>query len=458
MTGGGYALVDCNNFYCSCERVFNPKLEGRPVVVLTNNDGCIVARSAEAKALGIKMGEPFFKIKAQLEQQRVEVFSSNYSLYGDMSARVMSILTDAVPRAEVYSIDECFLELDGLWQAAEEPAARQPWGLALRRQVRQWTGIPVSIGLGPTKTLAKLANRLAKKAESGFYDLGSDAQSATVEAALARTAVEDVWGIGRQWSKKLQAMGVVTALDLRNLPDAWLRTQMGVTGQRVATELRGIRCQGLVTEAEVEAKQSCMVSRSFGRSLRDLPPIRAAVATHAARAAQKLRQDGLLARQIRVTLLTGRFAADGSHYRAEAYESSLAADLGRWSNDGRVFVTAATKLAETIFKPGKSYKKAMVFCPFLEPETRVSNDLFARPEPPEARKLMAVIDEVNRRYGRRGLYFAAQDTGAEWEMRRDRLSPNYTTRMSELLRLQPQGGMAEAKDGDDFADSRRNRV
>ena len=433
MRGGGFALVDCNNFYCSCERVFNPKLEGRPVVVLTNNDGCIVARSAEAKALGIKMGEPYFKIKEQLRQQRVEVFSSNYSLYGDMSARVMSILTDAVPRAEVYSIDECFLELDGLWQAAEEPAARQPWGIALRRQVRQWTGIPVSIGLGPTKTLAKLANRLAKKAANGFYDLGPDAQAAAVEAALAEFPVEDVWGIGRQWSRKLQALGVTTALELRNLPDSWLRDRMGVTGLRVATELRGTRCHGLVTAAE--AKQSCVVSRSFGRTLRELPPIRAAVATHAARAAQKLRQDGLVARQIRVTLLTGRFGADGSHYGAEAYESSLAADLGRWSNDGRAFVAAATKLAETIFKPGKAYKKAMVFCPFLEPEGRITADLFAPPEPPEARKLMAVIDEVNRRYGRRGLYFAAQDTGAEWEMRRDRLSPNYTTRMSELLRL-----------------------
>ncbi|MDI9409610.1 MAG: Y-family DNA polymerase [Candidatus Pacebacteria bacterium] len=433
---GGFALVDCNNFYCSCERVFNPRLEGRPVVVLSNNDGCIVARSAEAKALGIKMGAPFFKIKEQLEQQRVEVFSSNYTLYGDMSARVMSILTDAVPRSEVYSIDECFLQLDGLWQP-NESHARLPWASELRQRVRQWTGIPVSIGMAPTKTLAKLANRIAKKQTSGVCDLGLDPDSAAVKAALADFPLEDIWGIGRQWSVRLQAMGVSSALDLRNLPDSWLRARMGVNGLRIAAELRGIRCHSL--ESEGVDKKSCVVSRSFGRSLRELAPIRAAVATHAARAAQKLRHDGLLARQIRVTLMTNRFAADGSHHGAESYESSLAADLGRWSNDGQIFVAAATRLTEAIFVSGKAYKKAMVFCPVLESESRVTADIFAPVETAQQRRLMAAMDEITSRYGRSSLKFAAEvaggSRGEKWEMRRDRISPNYTTRMSELLRL-----------------------
>ena len=303
--------------------------------------------------------------------------------------------------------------------------------------MRQWTGIPVSIGMAPTKTLAKLANRMAKKQASGVFDLGLDADSPAVREALSLFPIEDIWGIGRQWSGRLQTMGVTSALDLRNLPDSWLRAKMGVNGLRIAAELRGIPCHGL--EMEAAAKKSCVVSRSFGRTLRDLAPIRAAVATYAARAAQKLRSDGLLTRQIRVSLLTARFAADGSHYSAETYESSLAADLGRWSNDGQLFVSAATRLAEAIFKPDRAYKKAMVFCPLLEPESHITADIFAPVETAQQRRVMAAMDQITSRYGRRSVQFAAEvaagQRGEKWEMRRDRISPNYTTRIAEAPQL-----------------------
>ena len=273
-------LVDCNNFYASCERVFQPSLAGRPIVVLSNNDGCIVARSQEAKALGIAMGVPLFQAKRLVERHDVTVLSSNYALYGDLSERVMSILAAEAPRIEVYSIDESFLDLDRL---AVPDLTR--WCRDLRSRVRRWTGIPVSIGIGPTKTLAKIANRIAKSAPrtGGVLDLSGN--PAWVGPALSRTAAGDVWGIGGRWSGMLAGRGIGTALDLRDAPDGWVRQRMGVTGLRTVHELRGIACHEL--ETQPAAKQTTCCSRSFSRAITDRGQVRDAIVSFAERTAEK---------------------------------------------------------------------------------------------------------------------------------------------------------------------------
>jgi len=407
-----FALVDCNNFYVSCERVFNPALEGLPVVVLSNNDGCIVARSEEVKALGVKMGEPFFKCRHILERHHARVFSSNYALYADMSRRVMETLALYDPLLEVYSIDEAFLSLDGAGDPAE-------YARGIRDTVKRWTGIPVSIGIGATKTLAKAAAKLAKR-QGGVCDL-----SAQADAVLSELDVGDVWGIGWRHMHVLKRHGIVTALDLKRAPDAWVRKRLAITGLRTVWELRGMAC--LPAGEAPEPKQTITCSRLFGRKVRDLGEIRQALAVYVARAAEKLRAQGAAAAFIEVHLLEDEFK-DG-RFTGSAASRELAEPTAYTPE----LIRQAGVLLERIFKPGRVYRKVGVTFADLRPRGRVQANLFERePEPERRDRLMRAVDRINARWGADTLIHAASGTQRPWRMRRERMSRRFTTAWDEL--------------------------
>lgn len=331
-------------------------------------------------------------------------------------------LADSVPDIEVYSIDEAFIDVTGIPDV-------DVFAHHLRHKVRKWTGIPISIGIATTKTLAKLANRVAKKAPrtGGVLDLSQD--PAWLEKALAKVDVDDVWGIGPRWAAMLKDRGLFKAADLRGADDGWVRKKMGVVGLRTVMELRGISCSQM--DSVVADKQSCCVSRSFGQEITALSDIREAVASHAARAGQKLRRGGLMARHLTVFLLTGRFGDDNRGRPRSDYESAATADLGGWTADSRRLVGAATTVAERLFRDGRFYKKAGVLCPFLERTGAAPRDLFDRPDP-RSGLLMMAVDAVHAQYGKGSLRFAAEGITKPWEMRQDRRSPCYTTRMGDL--------------------------
>jgi len=413
-----FALVDCNAFYVSCERVFNPALAGRPVVVLSNNDGCIVARSAEAKALGIGMGQPAYQCAELLKRHGAAVFSSNYALYGDMSARVMDTLARFAPAMEVYSIDEAFLDLTGLPEAGA--LARR-----MRDTVRRFTGIPVSVGLGPTKTLAKLANRLAKKdpALGGVLDLCGHGD---LEGVLEGVDVEDVWGVGRRHAAWLRGLGVRSALDFSRLPRELVRRRMTVTGLHTLLELQGVSC--LELEELPAPPRSVVASRSFGRPVTQAGEMREAVAFHAARAAERLRGKGVVAGHILVFVQTNRFIAGEPQYAA----SDTAAFAVPTSATPEI-IRLGQAVLERLFKPGLRYKKAGIMLFGLEPAASRRGSLLDSPrEAARSRALMHVVDGINARHGRDALTFAASGLGRPWRMRQDRRSPRYTTAWDEI--------------------------
>jgi len=429
---GLFALIDCNNFYASCERVFRPDLEGRPVAVLSNNDGCIVARSGEVKALGVPMGAPYFKFRDVLQRHDVQVFSSNYELYGDLSARVMTVLSRFSPDVEIYSIDEAFLALGGFagWDVTAH--ARE-----LRATVKRWTGIPVSVGIAPTKTLAKLAAGRAKKAQDlgGVFVMPSRPQER--EAALAATPVSDVWGIGRRWSKRLEARGVMNALDFTREPEHWVRSNMGVGGARTQAELLGIVCFGL--DSQPHDRKSCVVSRSFAHPVADFEGLKDAVATFAARAGERLRQGGLVAGQVTAFALTDRFNAHQTQHQAAATvaldsPTNLTAELTR----------AALNALRRAHRSGLSYKKAGVMMLDLATECAQQQTLFTPSAIDQAKavRLQNALDSLNaaRNNGRNGARdlvrlgatgFNLKKAGG-WQLRRDHTSPRYTTSWAEL--------------------------
>ena len=330
-----YALVDCNNFYVSCERVFQPRLEGRPVVVLSNNDGCVISRSAEAKALGLRMGDPYFQVKPLLEQHHVAVFSSNYALYGDMSRRVMWYLSQIAPAVEVYSIDEAFLDLHGMERFLVE--SLDTFARTVRANVLARTGIPTCVGVAPTKTLAKLANRLAKKspAMGGVCSLDTDERR---RGALEQVAVEDVWGIGRQYAQKLYAAGITTAAGLAGCSEAFARQHLGgVVGARLVRELQGVPCQGLApSEDGTRARRSLCCSRTFGQPLRAFPDVLGAVSAFASRAAEKLRKQGDAAHLLTIFLSKSRYSQE-----PPPYSGSVVLTLPVASNDTGELVRVA---------------------------------------------------------------------------------------------------------------------
>jgi len=414
-----FGLVDCNNFYASCERVFQPKLKGRPVVVLSNNDGCVVARSQEARALGIAMGVPFFKARTIIERHDVAVLSSNYALYGDLSDRVMSILAAAAPRHEIYSIDECFLDLDRL--AVPDLAI---WCRNLRGQVLRWTGIPVSVGIGQTKTLAKVANKLAKTSlrTGGVLDLTR--HPGWVEAALRKTAVGDVWGIGPRLTKMLIGRGIRTALDLHNAPDGWVRQRMGVTGLRTVQELRGTACHEL--ETQPAPKQTTCCSRTFGQAIRDKDQVRDAIASFAERAAEKIRQSGQVCGAMQLFIMTDRFNVSAAQHAASASATFMPPTA-----DSRAIVGTALRIFADIWREGFAWRKAGVVLLDLSSARDVMPALFPD-QPVDSDRLMRAMDQIKGRYGRSavGLGLAAQ--GTEWRMRQNRVSPHFTTRWKDI--------------------------
>jgi len=417
------ALVDCNNFFCSCERVFDPSLAGAPVVVLSNNDGCIISRSQEAKDLGIPMGAPLHEQQHLIRRHGVEVFSSNYTLYGDMSARVMSILRDAVPAIEVYSIDEAFLELPELF---DEEKARE-----LRARVLQWTGIPVCIGIGPTKLLAKLANRFSKKNKGtgGVFDFTICLDP---DGLLAATPCDALWGVAKNTARRLSKLGIKTALDFRLADPVPVRRSLGVIGERMLRELNGISC--LALEEMPPSRKGVMASRSFGSPVEALEELEEALANHVARAAAKLRRFGLLARHLEVFLQTNRFRKDEVQYHPTAGRS-----LESPTASTTELMAAARELLHAIYRPGYRYKKTGIMLANLVPESEFQPSLFDAPAAANHRfDIDKIVDEINRRMGEpRHLLITRASMGTSrckqtWKMKSERHSLNYTTNWREL--------------------------
>lgn len=413
-----FALVDCNNFYCSCERLFRPELHNQPIVVLSNNDGCVIARSNEAKALGLKMGDPHFKIKDLLTKHKVHVFSSNYTLYGDLSHRVMTILQQQEPEVEVYSIDEAFISLPYTPGKSHADYARY-----LKHKVKQCVGIPVAIGIGPTKTLAKVANRLAKKnaQHNGVFDITDHGQ---LDELLANYDVEDVWGIGRQSAHKLRMRGILTAKDLRDADDVWIRKQLTVTGLRTAMELRGISCMPL--ELAQPDKKSIISSKSFGRPVTTLADMKEAVATYLSTAAEKLRGQGSAAGAVQVFISTNTFNPNQPQH-----VQSMMASLPSPSAYTPTLLKAALQCLDGIYKPGYQYKKAGVMLTEIVSAGHQQINLFG-PVTTENPELMQAVDRINQKWGRQTVQLAAAGLTKSWKMVQSHKSPAYTTNWSEL--------------------------
>lgn len=420
-----FALVDCNNFYVSCERVFNPRLEGKPVVVLSNNDGCIVARSNEAKALGIRMAAPWYQAEKEARRQGIACFSSNYALYADMSARVMTVLGQFSPHQEIYSIDECYLGFAGF-----ESRDLVAYGQEIRHRVKQWTGIPVGIGIASTKTLAKLANHTAKKQErfAGVCDFGRFS-SRDLDALLEGIAVIEVWGVGRKTHLRLQKMGIHTALDLKRSDRRQIRAQFSVMLERTVAELNGLSCIDL--EEADPAKQQIISSRSFGRPVCCLQDLSEAVSSYTLRAAEKLRAQGSVASSIGVYILTNPFKPE-----TPQYQKTFVVPLAKPGDDARVLVQAALKGLGHVYREGFQYKKAGIVLMGLERKSTRPRTLFDDPVS-EARstRLMHLMDTINARMGQGTLTLAASGTHKTWRMRRGRKSPDYTTCWEELPRV-----------------------
>lgn len=413
-----YALVDCNSFYASCERVFRRDLARTPIVVLSNNDGCVIARSADAKPY-VKMGEPYFQIRHKLKQHGIVAFSSNYALYGDMSQRVMTVIEGMVPAVEVYSIDEAFADLSGMTCSLDQ------LGRDIRARVLKYTGIPVGVGIAGTKTLAKLANHSAKRWQRQTGGMVNLLDPDRRDKVLKVTPVEDVWGIGRRLTAHLQGMKIKTAYDLAQA-DAWtLRKTFSVVVEKTARELRGTPC--LELEEAVPPRQEICCSRMFGQRLRELPPIREAVASYCTRAAEKLRAQQSVCKQIRVSIRTGMFNPEEAKYA-----NGVISVLPYPTDDTRLLIAAAMVALEGVFRPGFAYSKAEVMLLGLCQRGEYTEDLFAERQPAAADRVMGVLDQINGRWGRGTLRPAVVPATPEWGMRREMLSPSYTTKLSEL--------------------------
>ena len=414
-----FALIDCNNFYVSCERIFDPGLLGRPVVVLSNNDGCVVARSREAKALGIGMGVPLFKVRQTVERHGVPVYSSNYALYADISSRVMAALREFADRVEVYSVDEAFLGLEG----RGGPGSYRGLGEEIRDKLLKWTGVPVTVGVAATKTLAKVAGRLAKTSEkaAGVLDL---TDSPYLELALARTPVAEVWGVGPAYSALLRARGIETALQLRDADVGWARRAMTVVGARVVLELRGVSC--LPLETAPPAKRSITTSRSFPGPVTKPSELREAVSVFVTRCAEKLRRAGLAACAVTVFVQTGRFSA------GPAYSNSATLEMVYPSDSTQELLRHALEGLRRIHRGGYEYRKAGVMLSGLTPAARLTGRLFDDETLERFRRVMPVVDMLNRKYGRDTVRLAAANPEGGWRMKAGRRSPRYTTRLSDV--------------------------
>lgn len=416
-----FALIDCNSFYASCERVFRPDLAKTPIVVLSNNDGCVIARSYDAKPY-VKMGEPYFQAKEKLRRHGIVAFSSNYALYGDMSERVMSLIESMVPAAEVYSIDECFADLTGVTGSLTQ------FGRDVRARVLRCTGIPVGVGIARTKTLAKLANHTAKRLQAqtgGVVDITDEFKRDWV---LRNTEVKEVWGIGRRMTEHLKSMGIHTAMDLAKADPRILRDKFSVVVEKTARELAGTPCLEL-DEADPPKQEICC-SRMFGKRLTELTPIKQAVATYTARAAEKLRAQGSVCKRMRVSIRTGMFNPDEAKYAKGAL-----LELPYPTNDTLLLTRAATDAAERVYRSGFRYSKAEVLLLDLRQPGEFTHDLFAASQPAASDRLMSVLDEINGRYGKGMVRAGSVPSSPNWGMRRELMSQSYTTQLDQLWRV-----------------------
>ncbi|NLU98089.1 DNA polymerase V subunit UmuC [Marinomonas sp. UCMA 3892] len=418
-----FALVDCNNFYASCEKLFRPDLKDTPVVMLSNNDGCVVARSREAKLLGIKMGVPVFQIKAEMQRNGILAFSSNYALYADLSSRVMRTLEEMAPRVEVYSIDEAFLDLTGI----ESAISLVEFGQQVRERIGHWIGITVCVGIAPTKTLAKLANHAAKKypATQGVVDLTNPERQRRL---LALVPVDDVWGVGRRLSKRLNTLGITTALDLANASPRAIRDQFSVVLERTVRELNGESCIEL--EEIPPTKKQIVCSRSFGAKVTQFELLREAVCEYATRATEKLRKEQQQAKVMTVFIRTSPFKDNEPQY-----SNSASGELLIPSCDTRDFIELANHLLKRIWKDGFRYAKAgVMLSDFYDPsmfQPGLFDDVSTRSN---SQQLMSVLDTINQS-GAGKVFFAGQGTKKDWSMKREHLSPAYTTRWDQLPRV-----------------------
>lgn len=418
-----FALADVNSFYASCETVFRPDLKGRPVVVLSNNDGCVIARSAEAKKLGIKMGDPFFKMRDLFERHKIVTFSSNYALYADMSSRVMTVLEEMAPAVEIYSIDEAFMNLQGVSNCKN----LEEFGREVRAKVLQWTGLTVGVGIGPTKTLAKLANHAAKKwtKTGGVVELSLLARQRKL---MALVEVGDVWGVGRRISKKLNDMGITTALQLADAPTGLIRKHFNVVLERTVRELRGEPC--LELEEFAPTKQQIVCSRSFGDRVTEYEQMREAICSHAVRAAEKLRGERQYCRHISAFVKTSPFSVNEVYYGKTA-----GTKLQIPTQDSRDIVAAAAQCLDAIWQDGHRFQKCGVMLGDFYSQGVAQLGLFDEYKPrSNSEQLMAVLDGINHS-GKGRVWFAGQGVQKSWEMKRQMLSPAYTTRFSDLMRV-----------------------
>ena len=414
-----FALVDCNNFYASCQRVFEPHLIGKPVVILSNNDGCVIARSNEAKALGIPMGAPAFEFKKLFEAHNVFVYSSNYALYGDMSSRVMNILTTFSPDIEVYSIDEAFLKFNGF-----DLFNLEDYGKTIQKKVTKNTGIPISVGFAPTKALAKVANKIAKKfpeRTKSVYVI--DTEEKRIKA-LKWTKIEDVWGIGRKHAKRLQAVQVFNAYQFTQLSDEWVRKQMAVVGLRLKHELEGKPTLDLETP---KSKKMIATTRSFEKSLTKLEAISERVSTFTASCSEKLRRQNSHCSMIMVFVQTNYFRKDQAQYSRNIvintdFPTNSTIELNHYAQIG----------LKALFKEGYHYKKAGVIVMGLTPNDQTQLSLFNTSNP-KHQPLMSVVDKLNQSYGKNKIKFGNQSLGRQWKMKQEQLSKSYTTRIDEVV-------------------------
>ena len=418
-----FALVDCNNFYVSCEQVFNPRLTGKPVIVLSNNDGCVIARSNEAKAIGIRMGIPVFKIRDIIKTYKVHVYSSNYTLYGDMSQRVMDILSEFTPDFEIYSIDEAFLSLSGF-----KRCNLTDYGYSIRSKIKKWTGIPVSVGIAETKTLAKIANRIARKSEKtgGVLDL---TRSPYQDRALEITAVEDVWGVGRSYSRFLKSKGINNALQLRNAPVSLIKKEMGISGFRILQELKGVSCYSL--EQCPPPKKEITVSRAFKRPVEDIADISEAFAAYTSKGAEKLRKAHLEAGVIVVFLMTNPYSSKSRYFNMKTIQLPLPT-----SDTSKLIKHACIGLKE-IYKKDYTYKKAGIILRDLASDSRGQMSLFYYKNREKSKEAMQIFDSINKRFGSDSVRYAATGStkNQKWKTVFQKLSPSYTTNWKQLPRV-----------------------
>ena len=412
------ALVDCNSFYVSCERLFNPKIRNVPVVVLSNNDGCVISRSTEAKTLGIKMGEPYFKVKELVKRKNVQIFSSNYSLYGDLSRRVMRVLKGFSDNTEIYSIDEAFIDLSHIKDEIIEE-----YGKKIRERVLKWTGIPTSVGISCTKTLSKVANHVAKENKAGVIFLKEN-----IDETLKNFEISNVWGVGRQLSKLYVKNGIDNAYKLKNISNTWVKKSTNVLGAKTVMELRGIACIDL--ETQETKRKSCCVSRSFGKKVESLEKLQESITTHCLNAAEKIRNDNQTTKSITIYIRTSPFDKNRKYY-----SNSITIDLPIATSNSLELVKASINGLKKIYKYGYFYQKAGIVLSKLKESSENEFNLLAPIMENKSQTLMKAIDFTNAKYGRNAISIAQAGINNSWKMRREHSSKIDTASFDSLPKV-----------------------